>query len=150
MRFVLVPVVLLIVQSTAMADQVTVSGDTIYVTRDDCAMLQQHHPSADVTYRPGVDVHGKYVAPADLPGTDYSNILPDTIHFDVMANPLTYGGAASNQALTQVPGRYANTAMPVAHVDVDLRTGDVMLNGQPLSGVQTKALEEACRKAGYR
>ncbi len=149
MRIVLILAALLIVHSAAWADQVTVSGGTIYVTRDDCAMLQQHQPSPDVTFRPGVDVNGKYVAPADLPGTDYSNLLPDTIKFDVLANPLTYGGGAGNQALNQVPGRFLNTAMPVAHVAVDLKTGDVTLNGQPLSGVQTKTLRDACRKAGF-
>ncbi len=31
-----------------------------------CHLLAEHTPSADVEYKPGVDVHGKPVVPADL------------------------------------------------------------------------------------
>lgn len=34
-----------------------------------CRRLTRHVPAADVEYRPGVDVHGRAVAPADLPGS---------------------------------------------------------------------------------
>lgn len=34
-----------------------------------CQRLTRHVPAADVEYRPGVDVHGRPVAPADLPGS---------------------------------------------------------------------------------
>lgn len=34
-----------------------------------CQQLTRHVPAADVEYRPGVDVHGRVVAPADLPGS---------------------------------------------------------------------------------
>lgn len=34
-----------------------------------CQRLTRHVPAADVEYRPGVDVNGRPVAPADLPGT---------------------------------------------------------------------------------
>jgi hypothetical protein len=139
-------VLMLMAGQTALADQVTVTGGTVYVTKSDCAALVQHHPAADVTYQPGTDVHGKYVAPADLPGNDLSNLVPDKIHFDVRVNPLTY---SQGQAAAQ-PERYSNTAMPVAHVEVDLKSGQATLNGKPLTGTQDKALLEACRKAGLR
>lgn len=32
----------------------------------ECRILEQHKPSADVNYQPGVDVHGKPVVPADI------------------------------------------------------------------------------------
>lgn len=32
----------------------------------ECRILKQHKPSADATYQPGVDVHGKPVVPADI------------------------------------------------------------------------------------
>ncbi len=32
----------------------------------ECRLLKEHKPSADVNYRPGVDVHGKPVVPADI------------------------------------------------------------------------------------
>nr|WP_255635432.1 hypothetical protein [Azospirillum sp. 412522] len=34
-----------------------------------CRRLTRHVPAADVEYRPGVDVRGRPVAPADLPGS---------------------------------------------------------------------------------
>ncbi|WP_434614170.1 hypothetical protein [Azospirillum sp. B2RO_4] len=34
-----------------------------------CQRLTRHVPAADVEYRPGMDVHGRAVAPADLPGS---------------------------------------------------------------------------------
>jgi len=34
-----------------------------------CQRLTRHVPAADVEYRPGVDVNGRPVAPADLPGS---------------------------------------------------------------------------------
>lgn len=34
-----------------------------------CQRLTRHVPAADVEYRPGVDVRGRAVAPADLPGS---------------------------------------------------------------------------------
>ncbi|MDR6770126.1 hypothetical protein [Azospirillum sp. BE72] len=34
-----------------------------------CQRLTRHVPAANVEYRPGVDVNGRPVAPADLPGT---------------------------------------------------------------------------------
>ena len=32
----------------------------------ECRILEQHKPSADANYQPGVDVHGKPVVPADI------------------------------------------------------------------------------------
>jgi hypothetical protein len=32
----------------------------------ECRILEQHKPSGDVNYQPGVDVHGKPVVPADI------------------------------------------------------------------------------------
>lgn len=132
------------VSSAAMAEQVTITGASVYVTKADCAALVQHRPAADVAYKPGADLHGKYVAPADLPGSDYSGLVPDKIPFNVAVNPLTYG---------QVPGastKYANTAVPVAHLEVDTKTGQASLNGKPLTGYQDQTVLEACRKAGLR
>ncbi|WP_236783613.1 hypothetical protein [Azospirillum humicireducens] len=34
-----------------------------------CQRLTRHVPAADVEHRPGIDVNGRPVAPADLPGT---------------------------------------------------------------------------------
>lgn len=133
----------------AEADQVTITGGTVYVTREDCAQLTRHQPAPDVAYKPGADVHGKYVPPADLPGSTYPNLLPDKLQFDVQANPLAYGGSRLRQEAGP-GGKFANTTLPVAHVEVDLKSGGATVNGRPLSVAQEGALREACRKAGVR
>ena len=138
---------------TVLADQVTITGGTVYVTRSDCQQLVRHHPAPDVAYQPGTDVHGKYVAPADLPGSDAGKLVPDSLHFDVTVNPMAYAGRAAGTAVgpqAGQAGKYPNTAAAVAHVDVDLASGETSLNGKPLNGPQEKALLEACRKAGIR
>jgi hypothetical protein len=130
--------------SPARADQVTVSGGSVYVTREDCARLVQHRPAPDATYRPGVDVHGKYVAPADLP-EGAGNGLPDRVRFDVVINPLTF--AQQNAGAATGAGKYANTQLPVGRVEVDMKTGEATFNGRPLTDPQNQTLREACRKA---
>ena len=121
------------------------TGDLpVYVTRQDCSQLVAHHADAGVAYQPGVDVHGKYVAPADVPGPNY-NILPDKVTFDLKVNPLAYGAQQS----TTAGGKYSNTAVPMAHIEVDLLSGAVKLNGQSLDGEQTRIVTDACRRAGY-
>jgi hypothetical protein len=42
--------------------------EPVYLEVDEaaCARMVEHVPDADVTYQPGVDVHGNAVAPADL------------------------------------------------------------------------------------
>jgi hypothetical protein len=130
------------------ADEVTVSGATAYVTRHDCAALVGHLPPPSIDYKPGVDVHGKYVAPADLPAGTPDLGLPDRITFELKVNPLTYGGAASTAQSS--PNRFAETQTSMGKVDVDPNTGAVTINGQPLGGDDNRAVAEACRKAGFR
>ncbi|MGE5503210.1 MAG: hypothetical protein ACM31L_02195 [Actinomycetota bacterium] len=68
----------------------------VQVTKQDCARLVHYTPSADVAYKPGVDVHGKPVAPADLPGSGNSlNLLPDVLEFNIPINPVTWAKSKS-------------------------------------------------------
>jgi len=139
-------IMVLVAPVAAVADPVGISGESVYVTRSDCMALVRHHPSADATYQPGTDVHGKYVAPADLPGGNTAVALPDKVQFDLKINPMNYGQGSQNTAAN----KYANTALTVARVAVDLKTGQTLLNGKPLDGDQDQYVLEACRKAGFK
>jgi hypothetical protein len=145
-------VLVLILQSVAgfcatSAEQtVTASELPVYVTRKDCLQLVAHHPDASVAYQPGVDAHGHYVAPADLPSDSNFKFLPDRVTFDLKVNPLAYAG----QQNSANSGNFANTNIPVAKIEVDLLSGGVRINGQSLDGEQTRIVTEACQKAGYR
>lgn len=105
-----------------------------------CQALVKHVPDADVAYQPGVDVHGKPVVPADLPGTNTLQIQqPITI-------PLTAG-------LMKILN-FPTTSFPfntMERTDINLGTltvdGDkVFYNGQPLSDEQQDKLAVLCMK----
>ena len=123
---------------------VQAADQPLYVTRQDCTRLMAHHPDPGVEYKAGTDVHGRYVAPADLTGqTDFK--LPDKIEFDLKLNPLAYAPSTNAPA-----GAFSNTTVNLGHVEVDLLNGQAKLNGHALDDEQTRLVTEACRKAGYR
>jgi hypothetical protein len=129
----------------AQAPQAASADQQLYVTRQDCKQLVAHRPDPGVEYKPGTDVHGKYVTPADVPGQE-SFSLPDKIEFDLRLNPLAYAPQQGN-----VPaGALQNSTANLGHVEVDLLSGQAKLNGHALDGEQTRIVAEACRKAGYR
>lgn len=166
---------LFLAATPAIAETVDISGQPYYVTKSDCNALVQYRQAPDVAYQPGKDVHGKAVAPADLPGGNYTDLVPTNgANFTVQVNPMTYARGARHQAQPQQsgsasgnggsgsgnasgtaqaspagPDKFANTAMPVGKVTVDLRTGDVTFNGRPLTPDQDRILREACKRAGY-
>jgi hypothetical protein len=118
----------------------------LYVTRQDCRQLVAHHPDSSVEYKPGVDVHGHYVAPADLPSSNPID-LPDKVTFDLRLNPLAYAPQAKGNA---PPGAFLNTETNLGHVEVDLKSGATRFNGRSLDDEQTRIITDACRQAGYR
>ncbi len=132
------------------AETVGVANDPIYVTKADCQAMVAHHPSADVTYQPGQDVHGRAVAPADLPGSGASSYQPpDKLSFDIAINPMMYAGVGKTTTAAG-QNRFANTSQSVAHVDIDLKNNQTSLNGQSLGSMQQDIVLQACRKAGFR
>ena len=54
----------------------------VTITANDCQRVVAHVAAADVEYRPGVDVRGRKVTPADLGGGAPIG-LPDEIAFDI-------------------------------------------------------------------
>ena len=113
----------------------------VRISREICGRLTLNHKAdADVAYRPGVDVRGNAVAPADLPGS-FTYAAPDEIEFDLAFNPLT-GTALDDD-------RFANTTTSVGRVRVDILTGKVTVNGVPTENEQTAQIEKRCREAGF-
>ena len=118
------------------------SSPTIIVTRAACKELVTHVPDGDVAYKPGVDVRGNAVAPADLNGG--SNILkslPKEIEFPVTIDFFKYSGITVPDGVSgeQNIGK------------ITYRNGRVYFNDQPLGDDANNAeLINACRKAGFR
>ena len=59
------------------------------ITEKDCRRVVRHQARADVTYKPGVDVRGKPVAPADMAG-GFTIPLPDVFEFNVTKDLRAY------------------------------------------------------------
>ena len=92
-------------------------------------------PAPDVAYKPGVDVYGRRVAPADLGGGSPIK-LPKEITIDIGIDlEEKYGLGAG--------GTYTGTA-DIGKVKV--KDGRVTFNGQPLGDQEQQAIAEACRK----
>ena len=85
----------------------------VTVSKEDCKRLVRHHPAADVEYKPGVDVRGKAVAPADLQGSRPLK-LPDSYEFDITFRVFERLGI-------EVPTGLGESELKVGTVSVDKR-----------------------------
>jgi hypothetical protein len=130
-----------------------VLADTLTLSTSDCRRLVQHVPSDDVTYKPGVDVRGKPVVPADL-GGDSPIVLPEEINIQIgidLADRLALRGARGTPTTPGVPGPTA-AARPVmpfegkGHIGVlSVKGNDVFWNGARIAPQDEVLLAEACR-----
>ena len=108
----------------------------IKVTKNDCKNVVRHLPSADVQYKPGVDVYGRKVASADLNGPSQIKI-PDEI-------TIAFGVDLAEKFGLGASGKYMSESAPIGKVTV--RGGQVYWNGQRLGGGEQHAIAEACKK----
>lgn len=121
----------LLVASAAWAE-----GTTLTVSRQDCQRLVRHQPRDDVKYQPGVDVRGRKVRPAGEEERTKLD-LPKEISFDIEYDIASKYGLSA-QSLKAEPS--------LGKVTVK-EGGRVYFNGKPLGNAETRAIEEACRKA---
>ena len=111
-------------------------AQTVTISAADCAKLATQVPAPDVAYQPGVDMHGRAVAPADLNASP-SIRPPDTISFDVAVDLRRFGIAQSSPLF--------QPNVPLGRVSVE-PNGRVLYNGQPIGNPETAALGELCRR----
>jgi hypothetical protein len=122
--------------------QAATQSGTASISRDDCRRMVRYHPDADVAYKPGVDVHGKAVAPADLAKDDEAG-APQKITIDLHAQ---LGQVLGNSTPTLLGQSFVNTGQ----VSIDLNDGSVTLNGKKVDADAETAIAAACRKAGVQ
>jgi len=124
----------------ARAQESAATPTKIEVTGVDCRRLfVTHQPSADVAYKPGVDVHGKPVAPADLNPVPQIKV-PETVAFDVAVD-LRRFGVPQTSPLFQ-------PSVKLGEVRVDVLTGKTLYNGAAIGNPEIEALREACKAQG--
>ena len=109
---------------------------SVRITESDCSRLVTHVAAADVNYRPGVDVNGNAVAPADL------NAQPQIAVPDVISIPVTIDLATNLGIDTPFLARPT-----VGEVQIS-RDGRVTFNGQPIGGNAQQELAKRCQQVG--
>ena len=110
----------------------------VTVTAGDCRRVVAHVAAADVEYRPGVDVRGRKVAPADLGGTPQVEI-PGTITFDLQLDLEELAGPPPPGPVGEVFGR------PVlGHISI--RGNKVYFNDRLLGDLAEAELARKCRE----
>jgi len=105
-----------------------------------CRALTKHTPSADVAYQPNLDVHGKAVAPADLPGNATIE-LPEEITIPLTAN--------LSQFLNLDQSAFPFNTMQRNDINLGtltVRGEAVFFNGKPLTDAQQDNLAVLCMK----
>ena len=105
------------------------------VTPDVCDRLVVHRPDDDVAYQPGVDVEGRPVAPADLPGT-VRLAMPETITIPVTVDVIERFGLPFDPGAVEADGLIGTLTL----------RGDLLtFNGQPLYDVEQDYLNWLCQ-----
>lgn len=110
----------------------------VAVSRKDCDWLVRHEPAPDVAYQPGVDVHGRPVAPADLNG-GAQLALPDVIYIPLEILIQDRFGIPASSVLYEAKAQVGV---------VEVRGNQVYYEGQLLNDPETAALAAACRQQG--
>ncbi len=105
-----------------------------------CRHVTRHRPAPDVEYIPGVDVRGRVVAPADLPGS------PGVAGVDRFEIPLTLDLA--RRLGLPVPGAAGPAGAAPGSLEVGRLTidgGRTLFNGRPIGGASEAELHALCR-----
>lgn len=144
-RALAVGVSLGLVALPALAQQEDGQPLRIVITKLDCSRLIRHVPDPDVAYQPGVDVNGRAVAPADVPGSGADAIpglLPDVLEFPLTIKPM--------QGATYAVRGSGDSQATLGTVRYDLARDVFTINGQPLGSAEQRDLARACAKRGVR
>ncbi|NBC31823.1 MAG: hypothetical protein GVY13_04025 [Alphaproteobacteria bacterium] len=110
----------------------------LVISEDVCRALVAHQPAAGVEYQPGVDVHGRPVAPADLPGgLDF--VAPEDFVVSITRE------LAGQFGIPEDPGVFEAEAIlgTVSFVD-----GQLFFDGRPLFDPAQALIRRLCRESG--
>ena len=112
-------------------------ADRLAVDGAACRWVSQHVPAEDAAFKPGVDLRGRAVAPADL--TPAPSVRPPPqVSIDLLV-PL-------DQLFPQgAPRPFGRAELSVGQVTVDVASGLVSYNGQPLGDPELGRLAMLCR-----
>jgi hypothetical protein len=125
------------------------AAQTISVSPHDCQQLVAHVPGADVEYKPGVDVHGNAVAPADLGGGSQLD-LPQSIDIAIGVDLADRLGLRDSRRRGPRPTRRAVPFAGYGYAPLGTLTiagNDAFWNGNRIGPQDEVVLADACRKS---
>jgi hypothetical protein len=114
------------------------AAQTVTVSEADCARLTSHTPDSDVAYKPGVDVNGNAVAPADLNG-GVNIAMPKEFTIPITVD------LQKKLGLPADPNSYQTQNFSVGNVTVK-EDGRAYFNGQPLQDDEAHRLSVLCQQ----
>ena len=123
-------------------------AETVALSAADCKKLVQHVPADDVTYKPGVDVRGKAVVPADL-GGGYDLKIPEEIHIQIgidLADRLALRDARRSSGSVPTARKVLPFEGKAAIGVLTVKGNDAFWNGERIASQDEALLAEACRK----
>ena len=119
----------------------------IRVEKGVCRYVTKHIPDADVEYKPGVDVHGKKVVPADItPPVDYG--LENSFYLRLTTDAVRAFGIKVPEIRSNIDGANPNAAgvtTDTAFGYITLKHGKAYLNGKPLDAAGQSQLAVLCK-----
>lgn len=106
------------------------SEKIILISPADCVLLSRHIADADVEYKPGVDVRGNDIAPADLSASNNLGLGENgysfyMTHDALKNNPVVNGAGISGSQAGSEEGK-------IILGQVTVKNGDVLWNGTSL------------------
>ena len=104
---------------------------------DACSAVVEHRPAPDVAYRPGVDVNGRPVVPADLNAPSIE--LPEELSFEIDVPMLPRDRRRSADR-----GYYGEALVGFLTLH---RDGSLSFNGRPMDDRSVASLRAACAAA---
>jgi hypothetical protein len=108
----------------------------VILTPEYCAQLSEAQTAPGVAYQGGVDVYGRPVVPADLPGGAPGAGLP--IGTNILVDPSRRPGGGS---IPGQPGLRQESYVGTVTVDPQ---GRALMNGRPLDGPQPGSIAALC------
>lgn len=112
-------------------------AEMVRISKQDCANVVRHTPAPDVAYKPGVDVYGRKVAPADL-GNPSPIKVPDVISFNL---------TQSLPGLSTATGNIGSAFGEPVIGKITIQGNQVYFNGKPLGGIGQSEVIKKCREA---
>ena len=108
----------------------------IKISKRDCERVVAHRARDDVAFKPGVDVHGRKVKPADLDGRVPLK-LPTELTIDIgidLGKRLGIGAG----------GAKFSSETNLGKVKYDIGSGKMTFNGQPIGDMEEAAISAKC------